>query len=225
MVDAPTFSERQREKLKLQLAGIEHLPEPERAIERLRVAKATFDRAPYAQQQRTAAGYALVAVLEMLSSSSSVDVGLLAPLEALSRALQSLDRGVVDEMLRPSRKVGRRISYSYAAFCGRAAGISAYLIRCGWTESKADEHVAAALGKAGYRKKRETRKDKILITDGTVREWRRRAREAPQQDLVFQRYQLLANQPINDPENARAVADQWLGVLAKQISARTIEME
>jgi hypothetical protein len=123
-------------------------------------------------REREGAKAALEAVLGFLQSIRSFELaGGDAPLRALLRALEGLDRGAVEPMLRPQNLAGSRMSPRSMLVRGHGTAIAELMRRSGHPLPKSCGFVADRLHAAGYRR---TAEDRGFITGPTVQGWRRR---------------------------------------------------
>jgi hypothetical protein len=135
-----------------------------------------------AGRERDGAKAALEAVLIVLQSVRSFTLlGADVPLRALLRALNGLDRGAVEPMLRPMNLTGSRRSLRDILVRGHAAAIAELMRRSGHFLPKSCDLVARRLHAAGYRR---TAEDRSFITGLTVYGWRRSIRKCRDGDPI-----------------------------------------
>jgi hypothetical protein len=133
-------------------------------------------------REREAAKAALEAVLIFLQSVRTFELaGGDAPLRALLRALEGLDRGAVEPMLRSKTLAGSRMSLNLMVVRGHAAAIAELTRRSGHRLPDACELVAGRLHRAGYRLFADSKR---AITAETVQNWRRQALESELTDPI-----------------------------------------
>lgn len=177
--------------------------------EKLRQAKAVYDRATDPSDRRAALGYQIGALMEFMDLNDAWrEAGLTAPLRDLLTAFVSLDAGAVEPLVRPAPKGrGRPSPANHQLFRAYAGAASAVLLRGDWPEQAADGWVARALSDAGHRKSAGAREDRNLIQVATIAGWRKEARESG--GLIHARYEKwLAAPDIGDPEaDARYIID------------------
>jgi hypothetical protein len=165
------------------------------------------------QKKRAAWVVQLQVVVELLNEVAIIsawDESLVLPLRDLYLALLSLDDGTTEPPLKARKVRGTTPSMKSTMFRAHAAGASAVLMRCGWLENVADAWVATRLDALGYKKAPISRDRKI--TAGTIRGWRKEAREnldGPMREMYDQWLDVVTistNDP-RDPEFTAACED------------------
>lgn len=145
-------------------------------------------------REREAAKAALEAVLTFLQSVRTFEMaGGDAPLRALLRALEGLDRGAVEPMLRSTTLTGSRMSLHAMVVRGHAAAIAELTRESGHTLSDSCELVAGRLHHAGYRLSADSNRE---ITGETVQYWRRQVLESEPTDSIREVFERVYSSSI-----------------------------
>jgi len=194
----------------------------------LKAAKADYDRFQEPSDKRAALGGLLVALMALINLHEPWrDAKIIAPIRELIRSFVSLDDGAVEPLLSPNKPKGRPAFQTSALVRAYAAAAAKTLMQGGQSEQDADGWVASRLREAGYeraRAQRATREDGRSITPGTVRAWRKEAREAHASHPVHCTYhwligtpgrQWLAEPPVDRDAEPVEKAERILSVLAQ----------